>query len=422
MNIKSNQYISHMISGSLTIICLLLCHSWYFGVWKPQEVDYGNLFILALFFYLTWQKLCGWYINRTEKATFSREVTPKDKILNIEFLRVVFTLEIVVHHTMKSLGVDNRGWLGVEFFFILSGFFLAYSCNKNCSMLDFIHKKIVRFIPLIVAGSLLNILYQQNINVSRFLSAVFFLPGTGLVSRHSDLGPAWYLAVLFWGLIFYFYVIKNCSEHSRNLIFGVLTFFASIAWIHGASVQWGDFQTLGNKGTIGYLFNMSFIRGIMNIGLGYFIAIYFMQVTHNLNKKASNLKWYLIFGMIESFILIYSILMIFDKNLFPNQAIFVNISFITLICLWLIRKGLLSNLTNNILFLKMSKYSLAIYLCHSCIVEHLIPLLKRKYSGYIMEHTLEVVTISLIASILIGIWAHYVIEKPCGKFLRKVLK
>lgn len=423
MNIENKhaRYISHLIIIVLTIICLLLSYVWYFGVWEPKKVDYVNFFILALLFYLTWQALYKYYITRKENVIFS-EIEINNKIMNVEFLRVLFTLEIVVHHTIKGLEINNKGWYGVEFFFILSGFFLAYTFNDDCSVMRFIRKKIIRFLPLITVGSLLNILYYKDVNIARFLSAIFFLPGTGLVSLHSYLGPAWYLSVLFWVSIFYFYIMKSISPSQGNLIIGVLTFVAYLIFVRGASIKWGSFIVLGQKGTFESIIHMTFIRGIMSIGLGYFIAIWWKSISHNFEYKIIKNKQYFLFGIMECFFLIFSLLMLFDSKLFPSQTIFVHISFITLICLWLIRKGFLSNLTNNILFLKLSKYSLAIYLCHSCIAEHLVPLLKRKYPDFIMEHIVLVVISSLTVSILIGVWAHYVIEKPGEKFLRKVLK
>lgn len=54
-------------------------------------------------------------------------------------------------------------------------------------------------------------------------------------------------------------------------------------------------------------------------------------------------------------ILVYSIIMMFNKDLFPGQAIFANITFIVLIKLGLIRKGFLSDLTNKYIRSKLSE-------------------------------------------------------------------
>ena len=422
IHIATNQYIKYIINSALTILCLTQCHSLYWEVWKSQKIDYANLLILGVLFYITWLSLYQCYITRNEPTVpILKENVSNFKIINIEFLRLVFTLIIVLHHTFKSLGIANRGWYGVEFFFMLSGFFLVYTFNNNCLTLDFIRKKIVRFVPLIVVGSFLNILYHQDISISKFLSAIFFMPGTGLFPEHSYLGPAWYLSVLFWVSILYFYIMKNFSPSKRNLIIGILTFIACLIFIRGASLKWGAFTVLGQKDTIEGIILMTLVRGIMNMGIGYFIAIYWIEVSHNFEHKYNSNKQYFLFGIIEIVMLIYSTLMLFNNNLFPSQAIFVHISFIALIYLWLIRKGFLSNLTNNILFLKLSKYLLGIYLCHSCIAEHLIPLLRRKYPDIIMGHSLLVIISSIISSIIIGIWAHYVIEKPGEKLLRKVV-
>lgn len=73
---------------------------------------------------------------------------------NIELLRFVFTLMIVTAHLPILLNMfpnymplSNRfydGVLGVDFFFILSGFFFMYTNSFKRSFSDFIVRKIKR--------------------------------------------------------------------------------------------------------------------------------------------------------------------------------------------------------------------------------------------------------------------------------------
>lgn len=57
---------------------------------------------------------------------------------NIDFLRIVFTICIVLCHAFGAVSIWNRAPLAVEFFFILSGFFLFYTYRPE-KMLDMWH-------------------------------------------------------------------------------------------------------------------------------------------------------------------------------------------------------------------------------------------------------------------------------------------
>lgn len=57
----------------------------------------------------------------------------KTKNYVVEFLRLVFMILICFHHFQPHLNIKivNSAYLGVEFFFILSGFYLYKSFNKS---------------------------------------------------------------------------------------------------------------------------------------------------------------------------------------------------------------------------------------------------------------------------------------------------
>lgn len=57
--------------------------------------------------------------------------------MNVEFLRIVFTLGVVCTHFFFRLNIPNYGGYGVEFFFILSGYFLALTYNPEKTPANF---------------------------------------------------------------------------------------------------------------------------------------------------------------------------------------------------------------------------------------------------------------------------------------------
>ena len=78
----------------------------------------------------------------------------------IELYRFIFILCICIGHFFANynniLGIKinffERGYLSVEFFFILSGFLFALKIDKNhnINIYDFIVSKIKRFYPIYV--------------------------------------------------------------------------------------------------------------------------------------------------------------------------------------------------------------------------------------------------------------------------------
>ena len=68
----------------------------------------------------------------------------------IEIYRFIIALSLVFFHFMQTLGSDNNNFrLGVEFFFILSGFLLAKHCEKHKEETSYktVFDRISRFYP-----------------------------------------------------------------------------------------------------------------------------------------------------------------------------------------------------------------------------------------------------------------------------------
>ena len=70
-------------------------------------------------------------------------------------LRFFAALAVVIHHTRNAWAntvvtdyIGQVGWLGVSFFFILSGFVLMWSYKPSLSFRDFIIRRLIRIWPL----------------------------------------------------------------------------------------------------------------------------------------------------------------------------------------------------------------------------------------------------------------------------------
>lgn len=135
----------------------------------------------------------------------------------IDFLRLLFMLVIVFHHAIPlypKVRYFVTGYLGVEFFFILSGFFLASSAQKaakeniGLSTWSFLKRKLTGFYAgffiCFVTGFIIREIFQQGYISAHFINRViYFLGELGLLQMwgypvYCVTGVGWFLSALIW--------------------------------------------------------------------------------------------------------------------------------------------------------------------------------------------------------------------------------
>lgn len=91
----------------------------------------------------------------------------KPHYLILDGLRGVAALIVLLYHIGEGFGdemgvpVVNHGYLGVDFFFILSGFVLGYAYDdrwqRGLSTWKFVRRRIIRLHPMLIIGALLGV-------------------------------------------------------------------------------------------------------------------------------------------------------------------------------------------------------------------------------------------------------------------------
>lgn len=134
----------------------------------------------------------------------------KQKNYIIEFLRFFFTIGVVVGHAFCVFYQENNPSYTinfhnacVDFFFVLSGFFMAnhFCNNKNLNSVEMYLKynvsRIKRFFPLLVVAALEGILYDalHGSFFSGRWGTFFFLGG---INNFFVWNVVWYISALFW--------------------------------------------------------------------------------------------------------------------------------------------------------------------------------------------------------------------------------
>lgn len=107
-------------------------------------------------------------------------------IISIQLLRAIAALSVVyVHCTTKGdYNFFSTGAFGVDIFFIISGFIIAYMVSKTTE--KFLIKRIIRIVPLYFLATVAMILTvmffpsfirSTTISISGFIKSIFFIPG-----------------------------------------------------------------------------------------------------------------------------------------------------------------------------------------------------------------------------------------------------
>lgn len=365
--------------------------------------DWYNLIVLGgLGYYL------GWFLIHSLKYGFPKDDPKLPKMMNIEFLRIVFTFAILFLHIAGRFKYFSKGWSSIQFFFILSGFLFFLTYDKCPSICDFVKKKIIRFTPIIVFSSIISGIFKSEIDFST-LSADWFFLGNMLMSRDSYTAAAWYISVLFWITTLYFYLLKTQRKETVYVIIAILTFFGYAAH---ARFGWGRLVGLGDKGNIGYLITQGAMHGVSNIGLGFLIALFYVN-----RKQDKNLFKPWQYTVAEACFLILPCISMFNQKMFPSSVMMLIICYTFLLFLFVVQKGYISRFFEKPIFAKISRYALAVYISHQPISIPLLNYLKIEPSSF-SSRTVGI-AVYILFFCFIGFIVHHVIELPATRALKK---
>ncbi|MEI2356051.1 acyltransferase family protein [Mesobacillus zeae] len=302
--------------------------------------------------------------------------------------------EAIFGHAKTSYFGFNYGNLGVNLFFMISGFVIFMTITRTNNVTDFAKKRIIRLYPSYIVAVIITFvavkLYDLGGRGVTLFDGVFnltmlqgFLPG---VIDHVD-GAYWSLKV---ELTFY-------------IIIGVILFFGlkqrvyllSILWLISTSI----FQVL-DAITGGYIIT----KALVFYSIADYAHLFIAGIMFYLLKTENQLKYHLLIGLC----------LIYEFALNDSKAsLFVTMFFGVF---YLLINGKLSLLNNKILtFLGAISYSL--YLIHQNI-------------GYIIINFMEnngltnevYLIIPLLISISLATLLTYSIEKPSLKYFKNKTK
>lgn len=363
-----------------------------------------------------------------------------NKIRNIEFLRIVGCLSIILFHLFGKFKFDNgiyndismysylqnitqNGRLAVELFFILSGVFFAITYKSTISITDFVKKKITRLSPVLIFSIFIAFVFSifkfVRFKFYNNLLGVLFLSGTPFVLSHDNTTNDWYIGAMFWTLLLLFYLKQNFQQKNINIILSIGIFLSYSIVIH--------FNDGKIDGTVynPYFYNIlnfGILRAFGGIGLGYFIGEFYKNNIECIKNIVISQNTKVVLSIIEILCVGFIIknLMLYNLH-FDNQIIFVVIFALTII-LFLFNKGYLSEYLSKDILVKLSKYTYSLFLTHHVIIHGIKGSLWKYCPSFVYNYPLLNIILTLTIIFITGIFTYHFVEKPSGVYLKKKFK
>ncbi len=146
---------------------------------------------------------------------------------DIPYFRIVFTYIIMSSHLFNSYGIKSGWYIGVEFFFLVSGYFLATEIEKGKfeSPYSYTKYRITKFLPHYVFSFTIALIFRFFISgvatikssIVGYFFELLFLDMAGLNLEDMLNIPTWYLSVLIIAGFFLFALLLKDKIFYLNL-------------------------------------------------------------------------------------------------------------------------------------------------------------------------------------------------------------
>lgn len=342
------------------------------------------------------------------------------RIINLDFLRGIAIILVLFRHSNLSDSnfLKHFGWLGVDLFFVLSGFlisnslFVEYKLKRNINIFLFFVKRILKIFPpfyFFLISTFLIYKYQNELdyNITQYVSEIFFLQSyLPRIWLHT-----WSLAVeehfyIIFIIILFFVVRNKLLENKKAMIISII-FILSISLISRI------YYSYPNKNKEIFVFYYTHLRsdGIL-IG----VLISYLFCFSNFKSFIINKQWTL---FITSLLLILPGFIFNGGSFFMNTVgiSMVNVGFGILLIISLLNSALnkTSSFVLNFIKLPISKIgimSFSIYLWHLNAKEFIFSIFSFE------SNTMNFLYVTF--SMFLGFVMWYFIEKPFDYFKRKI--
>lgn len=263
----------------------------------------------------------------------------KPHYILLDGLRGVAALMVLWYHVFEGFAFAkgsvietfNHGHLGVDFFFLLSGFVISYAyddrwksrqrstvnsqqtTSKSLSLKDFFKRRLIRLYPMLVMGAFIGLicfLLQGGVKwdgsstpihwtLIAFVLTLFFIPAypgasydiRGNAEMFPLNGPSWSLFFEYIGNILYALFIRKLSNKMLTVLVGA----TGILWIWFVAFDISGYDMIGIGWTLDVVnFFGGLLRMMFPFTLGMLMARLFSQRTTDNRRQSfftNNIFW-----------------------------------------------------------------------------------------------------------------------------------
>jgi len=287
----------------------------------------------------------------------------KDKIYSIEALRFIFICVICLIHCPALGAFIYRGYLAVEFFFILSGFLLykSYIRHLEVGTLDYTLSRVKRFIvPYFITILLLLLLDRKRYLILDDFSAegiiskyyvripeLLFMQNMGISNVEKVNGPTWFISVMIIAGALLYALLRNYGHRAIAVLIPLICLFGlSYTLGTGGCDFKKNFELHGLPNDV--------IMGASEMGIG-IICSYIMEWKKNVLMNN------LLFNVISLLCFIGFCCLLFCKSNYDYLAVFLVPFFV---CNCFCPKSIMQILFSYSIWAKLGGLSMFMYIIH----------------------------------------------------------
>lgn len=401
----------------------------------------------------------------------------KPHYILLDGLRGVAALMVLWYHVFEGFAFAkgsvietfNHGHLGVDFFFLLSGFVISYAyddrwksrqlstvnaqktTSKSLSLKDFFKRRLIRLHPMLVMGAFIGLicfLLQGGVKwdgsstpihwtLIAFVLTLFFIPAypgasydiRGNAEMFPLNGPSWSLFFEYIGNILYALFIRKLSNKMLTVLVGA----TGILWIWFVAFDISGYDMIGIGWTLDVVnFFGGLLRMMFPFTLGMLMARLFSQRTTDNRRQSfftNNIFW---IATIVLFAL-FSVPYISGEDVTSRVPTLANISLngiYELFCIMVVFPlivwiAALSDSAQSKFTLRISKFlgdlSYPLYIVHYPVMYLFYAwLIKNQY--YTLGETWQMVILVLTVCIVLAYACLKLYDEPIRKKLSKLIR